>query len=52
MISAQADIAIAEKLELVAAVALGVIHRGIRILNQGFQILGVFGVDGDTNAGG
>ena len=48
MIAAHPDIAIAEKLEHVAAVALGVIYRGIGFLGQCFQIPGIFGVDGDT----
>jgi hypothetical protein len=52
VISAEADIAIMEELELVTAVTLGVIHRGIGFLGQGFNVLRIFGVYGDTNAGG
>ena len=52
MIAAHPDIAIAEKLEPVAAVTLGVIHSGIGFLSQRFQILGILGVYGDTYACG
>ena len=52
MISAKPNITIDEELELVAAVALGVIHRGIGFPGQGFKILPIFGVDGNTYAGG
>ena len=52
MIAAHPDIAIAEKLEPVAAVTLGVIHSGIGFLGQCFQILGILGVYGDTYACG
>ena len=52
MVAANTDISVAEELKLVAAMALGVIHGGIGLLGQGFQVLRVRWVDGDTNAGG
>src|ERR1700736_3208393 len=39
-----------EDLEIVAALFLGVIHRGISILYQGFGILSVLRVHADTDA--
>ena len=41
-----------KKLEIVATFLLGAVHRGIRILDQGFRILTVRGIDTDADAGG
>ena len=51
MISTNPDIAITEKLKLVAAVTLGVIHRGVGFLSQCLYVLCIFRVDGDTYTG-
>jgi hypothetical protein len=40
-----------EEMVFIAPLSLGVIHRGVRILDEGIRIVTVLGVDTDPNAG-
>jgi hypothetical protein len=51
-VTANPDVSIAEKFVIIASVPLGIIERGVGLLNQRFQVCRIFRIDGDTDAGG